>query len=357
MWDWERASVPYQPIHRRRLLRRRLLVLLIVAAIALPYAAYRQIRAHESIGQRVFDEVATTVGLRYYDRDFHGAQWYAIADSYRPLVVNAPSTAARYEALRSMLAQLHDSHTAVFPPGYASSVTERPNSFNRLKPHSGIETSLARIESRNGDRDVPSSVDWKMIAPGIGYLKLASFPDSIAGMFGWAMGDLARSRALILDLRGNPGGLVDSVDAVAGVFLPAGALISTGTRRYHFFSPQRFVATRDAGVTYHGRLIVLVDATTRSGAESLARALQYYNRATLVGTHTAGQVLGVDVEIALADGGVLRVATLDMQAPDGVRLEGRGVQPDAEVADARNQLPVALAELEDSNTCPLARLR
>jgi len=356
MWDWERASVPYQPIYRRRLLRRRILVLLVVAAIVLPYAAYRQFRGHESVGQRVFDEVVTTVGLRYYDRDFHGARWYAIADSYRPLIASAPSTAARYRALRSMVAQLRDSHTAVFPPGYSSSAEERSNLL-RVRHNSGIETSLEGRRALDEDRAASSSVDWRTIAPGVGYLRLASFPDSIAGMFGWAMSDLARERALILDLRGNPGGLVDSVDAVAGVFLPEGTLISSGTRRYHYFGPQRFVATREAGVTYNGRLVVLVDATTRSGAESLARALQYYHRATLIGTHTAGQVLGVDVEIALADGGLLRVATLDMRAPDGVRLEGRGVEPDVHVADARSQLPMALAELDNSNplpACPVA---
>ena len=339
MWDWERASVPYQPIYRRRLLRRRLLVLLLVAVVALPYAAFRQIRSHESIGQRVFDEVVTTVGVRYYDRDYHGARWYAIADSFRPLVINAPSTAARYTALRSMLARLHDSHTAVFPPGYASSA-------DRPKRNSGIETSLQGRLALDEGRGATSSIDWKTIAPGIGYLRLAAFPDSIAGVFGWAMTDLARNRALILDLRGNPGGLVDSVDAVAGVFLPEGTLISTGTRRYHFFGPQRFVATRDAGMTFNGRVVVLVDARTRSGAESLARALQYYHRATLLGTHTAGQVLGVDVEIALADGGLLRVATLDMHAADGLRLEGRGVQPDVKVVGARHQLTAAAALLE-----------
>ena len=353
MWDWERASVPYQPIYRRRMLRRRLLVMLLIAIVALPYTAFRQIQAHESIAQRVFDEVVTTVGLRYYDRDYHGAQWYAIADSYRSLVVNAHSTAARYAALRAMLARLHDSHTAVFPPGYSSNAVgrsngeavERSNLFDRPKRNSGIETSLEGRLSLDEDRGTTGSVDWKTIAPGIGYLRLAAFPDSIAGVFGWAMTDLARNRALILDLRGNPGGLVDSVDAVGGVFLPEGTLISTGTRRYHLFGPQRFTATREAGVTYGGRVVVLVDSKTRSGAESLARALQYYHRATLIGTHTAGQVLGVDVEIALADGGLLRVATLDMHAPDGLRLEGRGVQPDLLLSEPRSQLAKAVSLL------------
>jgi C-terminal processing protease CtpA/Prc len=78
-------------------------------------------------------------------------------------------------------------------------------------------------------------------------------------------------------------------------------------------------------------LYVLVDGSSESGAETLAAALQSYHRATIVGVKTAGKVMGVDLEEPLADGGLLRVATLDMIAPNGVRLEGRGVKPDVVV--------------------------
>src|SRR5271165_5544688 len=278
MWDWERASVPYRPIYRRRLLRRRVLTLLIIAAIVLPYYLYHHARATQTVGQRVFDQVVSTVALRYFDPSYHGVSWRAVADQYGP------------------------------------------------------------------------AVDWKTLAPGVGYLRISSFPDSMHSVLRWAMSDLGRDRALVLDLRGNPGGLVDSVDEVAGMFLPAGSLISTGMRRYHLFGSQRFTATSDAGVTYGGRLVVLVDTNSRSGAESLARALQYYHRATLVGTHTAGKVLGVDVEMALDDGGLLRVATLDMHAPDGQRLEGHGVSPDLTVSAAKRQVPAALALLDETTT-------
>jgi carboxyl-terminal processing protease len=354
MWDWERASVPYWPIYRRRLIRRRLIVLLAFIALTLPYALFRVAQSHETVGQRVFDEVVTTIGVRYYDRGFHGESWSELSGRYRTAVVNAPTTDARYAALRAMLAQLHDSHTAVFPPGYltrgqVSSTAPAVNSdapsgaglFDRRR--FGIETRLLdRFAALDDSQRVQASIDWRTLKPGVGYLRLGAFPDSIAGMFGWAMSDLDRNDALILDLRGNPGGLVDSVDAVAGVFLPEGTLVSTGTRRYHVFGPQRFTATRDVGAVYRGRVIVLVDSKTRSGAESLARALQYYHRATLIGIRTAGQVLGVDVEIALADGGLLRVATLDMYAPDGLRLEGRGVSPDLLVSQPAAQMAAAL---------------
>ncbi len=116
MWDWERASVPYRPIYRRRLLRRRFLTVLLAAAIAIPYYLYHHHQATQSIGERIFDEVTSTVSVRYFDASYHGVAWQAVAEHYRPLIANAPTTQARYAALRSMLAQLHDSHTAVYSP-------------------------------------------------------------------------------------------------------------------------------------------------------------------------------------------------------------------------------------------------
>jgi C-terminal processing protease CtpA/Prc len=333
MWDWERASVPYRPIYRRRLLRRRFLTLLLAAAIAIPYYLYHHHQATQSIGERVFDEVTSTVSVRYFDASYHGIAWQSVAERYRPLVVNAPTTAARYVALRSMLAQLHDSHTAVYSPTDLEPPRDRdPHAVFGMAPDATVSEP---------------AVDWKTLRPGVGYLRLSAFPDSLHSVLGWAMAGIGREPALILDLRGNPGGLVDSVDEVAGMFLPPGTLISTGTRRYNLFGSQRFTATDNSGFTYPGRLVVLIDKNSRSGAESLARALQYYHRATLVGTRSAGKVLGVDAEMTLADGGLLRVATLDMHAPDGQRLEGQGVQPDLIVSDETRQIPKALALLDE----------
>jgi TonB family protein len=331
MWDWERASVPYRPIFRRRLLRRRVLTLLIAAIIAIPYYLYHRHMASESIGQRVFDQVVSTISLRYFDQSYHGVAWRQVAEQHRLSVVNAPTTQGRYAALRALIAQLHDSHTAVYSP-------------DDLQPPR--EKSVRAVLGMSPDYVASGpSIDWRRLPHGVGYLRISSFPDSLTDVLAWALSDVVHDRAMILDLRGNPGGLVDSVDEVAGVFLPAGTLISSGTRRYHPFGPQQFRATADTGTSYQGRLAVLVDEDTRSGAESLARALQYYHRATLIGTRTAGKVLGVDAEIPLDDGGLLRVATLDMRDPSGQRLEGRGVNPDV-VADSQHQLATAIALVE-----------
>ena len=203
---------------------------------------------------------------------------------------------------------------------------------------------------RTFDAVVMPDLDWGTIGTDVGYLRMASFPNNIEQELSWAVSDVGRHPAMILDLRGNPGGLIDAVDATAGIFLPQGSVVATGAGRYSIFR-RRFTADADAGITYRGHLAVLVDGTSESGAEALAKALQIYHRGVIIGEPTARHVLGVEVEEHLADGGLLRVATLDMRDADGNALEGRGVTPDiivsrtpADIARGRDpQLRAALA--------------
>ncbi|HXW76105.1 MAG TPA: hypothetical protein VEJ20_01715, partial [Candidatus Eremiobacteraceae bacterium] len=114
--NWELNAAPYLPILRRRVWRRRIGVALLIAAVLAPVLWYRHVLAKESIGTRVFDDVNAAVADSYYDPGFHGLSWVATAAHYRDEVENAPDPAARYDALRRMLAALGDSHTAAFSP-------------------------------------------------------------------------------------------------------------------------------------------------------------------------------------------------------------------------------------------------
>ena len=379
--NWELSAAPYLPIHRRRVWRRRIAIALLVAVIVVPAYFYQRHVAAESIGLRVFDDVEASVASGYYDPTYHGLTWAAVAARYRPLVVDAPDEDARYAALRRMLATLGDSHTMAFSPLEVDGAERRPDagvtgaevatidgarvivavaprspadraglrkgdvvvagdddtgapgamrSFVVRDPRSGaVEHARLRLAPAVTVQDPRGpQVDWEVAAPGVGYLRISSFPEAIDDVLGWAMQEVGHEPTLILDLRSNPGGMLDAVDATAGVFLPKGSLVVTGWRRVRWFGPQRFTSSTAAGYRYQGRLIVLIDGTSQSGAETLAAALQAYHRATIVGTQSAGKVMGVDLEEPLPDGGLLRVATLDMYAPNGVRLEGVGVKPD-----------------------------
>jgi C-terminal processing protease CtpA/Prc len=135
--------------------------------------------------------------------------------------------------------------------------------------------------------------------------------------------------------------------------LPPGTLVVSGSGRYHVLGQRKFSATDAAHVNYSGRVAVLVDGNSESGAEALASALKIYHRAVIVGEPTAKHVLGVEVEEPLSDGGLLRVATLDMRDANGDLLEGTGVMPDirvsrtpADIARGRDpQLRAAIAAL------------
>jgi carboxyl-terminal processing protease len=393
MMDFESAAVPYLPIRRRREFRRRLSIAALAVVAFAVVVAIRHHQATEPIGERVFDQVVSTISVRYYDRDFHGLNWRAVVASYRPRVVAAGSTRERYLLLSEMLATLGDSHTAVFAPAQVSAVQDRVAEalgaafvtvgghrvVARVAPrspaaHAGLRPGFIVAETQAWDVALPEAlsvhdplsgrsfratlhllpgasfddvqtpaIDWTTTAHGVGYLRLSSFPNDIGDELGWAISGLQREPALVLDLRGNPGGLIDAVDATAGVFLPRGTLVVTGIGRYRLFGHRHFMATDDAGVRYDGRLAVIVDEHSESGAEALASALKIHRRAVIVGERTARHVLGVEVEEPLADGGLLRVATLDMRDAAGGELEGTGVTPDISVS----RTPVDIARGRD----------
>ncbi|MBV8596545.1 MAG: hypothetical protein JOZ50_09875 [Candidatus Eremiobacteraeota bacterium] len=383
MMDFESAAVPYLPIRRRQKLRRSLSIAGLAIVAALCVGAVRYHLATEPIGARVFDQVVSTISVRYYDGHFHGLDWRTLVASYRPRVTAARSVHERYRLLSEMLSMLGDSHTAVFSPADVAAVQDRvaaslgasfvtlagqrvvvrvaprsPAAYAGLRPgyiiadadawdvaglpqavsvrdpvsgRSSHATLHASPGSSFDDVQAPA-LDWNARGNRVGYLRLSSFPNDIGDELGWAIDAMQREPALVLDLRGNPGGLIDAVDATAGVFLAPGTLVVTGIGRYRLFGHRRFVATADAGVHYGGRLAVIVDEHSESGAEALASALQIYHRAVIVGERTARHVLGVEVEEPLADGGLLRVATLDMKDAGGGELEGMGVTPDIVVA-------------------------
>jgi carboxyl-terminal processing protease len=142
-------------------------------------------------------------------------------------------------------------------------------------------------------------------------------------------------RAIVLDLRGNPGGQ-------GAMAIPVGALFVTepvtlGTLKFRTFGQTLTSRPEMGAVPFTGPLAILTDEGTASAAEMLAAGLQEAKRAVVVGDASLGAVLPSVIE-ALPGGAVMQYVVADFKTPKGVLLEGRGVQPDKRVVETRAAL-------------------
>jgi carboxyl-terminal processing protease len=134
-------------------------------------------------------------------------------------------------------------------------------------------------------------------------------------------------RGLILDLRANPGGLLDATVDVADMFLDSGTILFEVDRE----GEERAFNARPGGAGVDIPLVVLVDGFSASGSEVLAAALRDNGRAVLVGEKTFGKG-SVNVSRELDDGGALFVSIRRWLTPDRIQIDGVGLRPDIEVA-------------------------
>jgi carboxyl-terminal processing protease len=142
-------------------------------------------------------------------------------------------------------------------------------------------------------------------------------------------------RALIIDLRGNPGGQGAMAIPIAARLVDAP--LTLGTIQFRDFG-QTLTARPEAGVTpFLGPVAILTDEGTASASEILAAGLQEAKRAIVVGDSTLGAVLPSVIE-ALPGGAVMQYVVADFKTPKGVLLEGRGVQPNKRVLETRSGL-------------------
>ncbi len=175
----------------------------------------------------------------------------------------------------------------------------------------------------------PPSTVWRMIdgAPGIGYISIRVFTDRTVEEVRQAVADLRRkgARALILDVRDNGGGVLQSGVDVAGQFVDGLILIE----RRRAGGERQFLAPA-GGVARDLQLAILVNNSTASASEIVAAALRDGNRAILIGEHTFGKG-SVQSIFPLADGSSLHITTAAWYTPKRSTFDGQGLLPDIEV--------------------------
>jgi carboxyl-terminal processing protease len=162
-----------------------------------------------------------------------------------------------------------------------------------------------------------------------GYVRITHFSDSTRGDFDTELAVLrqraaAPLRGLVLDLRGNPGGVLESAVSVADSFLESGVILRADGRT----AESRFEMDATAGDVLDGApLVVLVDRGSASGAEIVAGALRDHARAALMGERTFGKG-SVQTVMPLRDGGALKLTTSRYFTPSGRSIHELGLEPD-----------------------------
>ncbi|HXY75927.1 MAG TPA: S41 family peptidase [Steroidobacteraceae bacterium] len=173
------------------------------------------------------------------------------------------------------------------------------------------------------------SVAAQTLVPGYGYLRITSFSETTQDDVRRAVSHLKRDnplglKGLVLDLRNNPGGVLEAGVAVADDFLESGVIVTAEGR-----TPEsRFRMDATPGDLIDGApLVVLVNGGSASASEIVAGALKDHGRALLIGRRTYGKG-SVQTVIPLSHGGAVKLTTSRYFTPSGISIHGKGILPD-----------------------------
>ncbi len=205
------------------------------------------------------------------------------------------------------------------------------------------KTTPVEVSITRGKVEVPD-VTWHML-PGesFAHIGIESFGDKADNQLRAALTESREkgAKGVILDLRGNPGGLKDQAVAVTSEFLKDGDVFIDQDAH----GKQTAVPVKPGGTAIDVPLCVLIDGGTASAAEICAGALQDYGRAKLVGERTFGT--GTVLEpFELSDGSAVLLATSEWLTPKGRQIWHKGITPDVEVALPEGT-SILLPEMED----------
>jgi carboxyl-terminal processing protease len=180
----------------------------------------------------------------------------------------------------------------------------------------------------------------------IGYIRITSFNEQTDVGLNNAMKNLKQQAnnkliGVILDLRNNPGGLLDQAVAVSDAFLDRGEIVSTRGRRSD--EAQRYNARPGAKPASGLPVAVLINGGSASASEIVAGALQDHHRAILIGTRSFGKG-SVQTIIPLAGHGAMRLTTARYYTPSGRSIQAKGIDPDILVEAAKIERPPAKDE-------------
>ncbi len=179
-------------------------------------------------------------------------------------------------------------------------------------------------------RDIIKIQDIKharILEDGIGYIRLIEFRENTLQEFNKALNSLTKQgmQGLIIDLRNNPGGLLDVAVKITGRFIAPNKMIVNTKGRHKEQNLEFYSDAKNALLDLP--MVILINEGSASGSEIMAGALQDYKRAIIIGTKSFGKG-SVQTVIPLGDGSALRLTTSHYFTPSGKIINGKGVTPD-----------------------------
>ena len=172
-------------------------------------------------------------------------------------------------------------------------------------------------------------VKSKMLEGGIGYLRLTQFGDNVYPDMKKALEGLQAKgmKALILDLRSNPGGELGQSIKIASMFIEKGKIVSTRQKK-----GEETVYSREGKYFGNFPMVVLINGGSASASEIVSGALKDYKRATLIGEKSFGKG-SVQTLLPLPDGDGIKITIAKYYTPNGISIDGTGIEPDKKVED------------------------
>ena len=264
-----------------------------------------------------------------------------------------------YEDSPAMKAGLADEDILYKVEGKEVTGEDLTEVVSRIRGDKGTEVELTVLRGKKNEevtvvavRDTieTQTVQTRMLEDHIGYLSVSEFDSVTYNQYVKGLNDLQGQgmKALVVDLRGNPGGNLNTVCDILDLMLPKGLIVYTQDKK-----GEKREMTSDEENQFTLPMTVLVNGNSASASEIYAGAIQDYGLGTIVGTQTYGK--GVVQQIFdLRDGTCVKLTIAEYYTPKGRNINGTGITPDVKVEyepdekspEADNQLDTAVRELK-----------
>jgi carboxyl-terminal processing protease len=239
--------------------------------------------------------------------------------------------------------------------GIAVEAAHLQDTISRLRGHAGSKVEITVLRDDEAieyglRRQIirMASVHKEFLSPSFGYIRISQFSENTARELSRAVDELQDAndgmlQGLVLDLRNNPGGVLDAAVDVADLFLNSGVIVTADGRSMD----SRFTRSAHRGDILDGAsMVVIVNGGSASASEIVAGALQDHNRALIVGTETFGKGL-VQTVVPLSKGRAIKLTTSRYYTPSGDSIHDVGIEPDVYIDDTPGFPDLSLSGLLD----------